>query len=823
MLLHCNYAIVSLVNDAQIAQSVEQETENLCVVGSIPSLGTIGTFCMNSFDNSHDALDTTSSCFVFASAGSGKTKILVDRYIKSLVCGILPQDILNITYSNAAVCELEERISSILKQLYLNKDNFTKKYLKETLNMTNISEQDIAKASQLFFKFQDNLSQLKILTIHSFCQSLLQQFPLEADIFPDFRILDETEGLNFIAQAKETVFNRLPESVVKNLSCNFSFATLEDFINKIYPNLSKFIDFFEQYKTLDSYRTKVLDFFNIRDEIESEDNYQFSISQKEFIAKFLVNQNLEEIYLTQKGTLRKKIPYQNETISREIAEIVYENYVRRNKSKTLETTLSYLTLAQQIIEEYQRFKKENHVLDFSDVLYKTKYLLTKSCAKEFVASKICSQIKAIMIDEAQDLSPLQWELIRLFAEDIYSDPYAQKTIFVVGDIKQSIYRFQGADCDMLSKTYLDTAKIFQKINKKVKEIDLNTNYRSLPEILSYVDKVFENENSKNLSSEAIKYQKHVAFRQDGQGTVEIIKIEDNDASLQKKSEKIAIDISKRMTSNSLILTRNRNELSKSILQHLTKLGIKVAPPDRIDLQQNLIIMDLLAVADFCINITNGYALCCILKSPYIFDQPLTNNDLKLICPANSNTTLKQLELNFPKQYMYLKKIISWYDETELQKFFYLLSINLHKISANDRYIVASFMDEVSKFAKNYSENIPQFLEYFRISDIKISNQNTSTKEIRLSTIHGSKGLEADTVFLIDYKLDADKAKTKFLFSQDFFFIKPSQKNSFHEINQIAEVEYDAERRELYRLLYVAMTRARDNLYIFTNSDNFFGN
>ena len=133
------------------------------------------------------------------------------------------------------------------------------------------------------------------------------------------------------------------------------------------------------------------------------------------------------------------------------------------------------------------------------------------------------------------------------------------------------------------------------------------------------------------------------------------------------------------------------------------------------------------------------------------------------------------------------------------------------------------MDEVSKFAKNYSENIPNFLEYFRISNIKISNQNTSTKEIRLSTIHGSKGLEADTVFLIDYKLDADKAKTKFLFSPDFFFIKPPQKNSFPEINQIADAEYDAEKRELYRLLYVAMTRARDNLYIFTNSDNFWGN
>ena len=124
------------------------------------------------------------------------------------------------------------------------------------------------------------------------------------------------------------------------------------------------------------------------------------------------------------------------------------------------------------------------------------------------------------------------------------------------------------------------------------------------------------------------------------------------------------------------------------------------------------------------------------------------------------------------------------------------------------------MDEVTKFSKS-SENIPEFLTYFRTSDIEITNQKPSEKIIRLSTIHGSKGLEADTVFLLDFNLAADKSKINFLFSDDFFFIRPSQRQSFPEIEQLAEKEYESETQELYRLLYVALTRARDNLYIFS--------
>ena len=421
-----------------------------------------------------------------------------------------------------------------------------------------------------------------------------------------------------------------------------------------------------------------------------------------------------------------------------------------------------------------------------------------------------------MIDEAQDLSPIQWELISLISDEIYSDPNTEKTIFMVGDIKQSIYRFQGADCNLFSEYYRKTSQVFRQTGRELRTVYLDTSYRTLPKILEIVDKVFEGEISKtSLGSDLIHYQRHKPFRNSDSGKFEIIRVKND----ENQAFQIAQNIANLKTDNSLILTRSRNDLSQNIMNELSKLGVEIAPPDRIKLNDNLLVMDLLAIADVCIDQNNDYAICCLLKSPYIFENPLTNDDLFEVCYNRTHSVLDNLKTNFPEKHSYFNNLVSEYDPYELEKFFYSLSIKLNNLSPNDTYILTGFMDEVTKFSKNNSESIPEFLEYFRSSNIELTNQNISKTAIRLSTIHGSKGLEADTVFLLDFDLEADKSKTKFLFSDSHFFIKPSQKDSFPEINRIAEGEYLEEKRELFRLLYVALTRSRDNLFIISSNQN----
>ena len=735
---------------------------------------------------------------------------MVDRYVKSIFLGLNPRDILCITLTNAAVFEMESRISDILEKLYLNEDNFTERYLKETLNLKNISGDDVTKAENLFFKFQDKLSQLKITTIHSFCQDLLQQFPLESGISPNFRILDEIEALQFVQKAKDLVLSRIPEDIVKKLSRMISIKTLEDFVNRIYQYLPKFIDFFKHNEPLENYGQKISKLF------ELTPFQDFSFEQEDFIKEHFANDDLDEVYLTKTGTLRKKVPFADNAISQQISEIVLKNSLRQKKLKTIDKTCAFLKLVKEIVDEYQKLKNTANTLDFSDVLYKTKSLLTESCAKEFVSAKICSGIKSIMIDEAQDLSPIQWELISLISDEIYSDPNTEKTIFMVGDIKQSIYRFQGADCNLFSEYYRKTSQVFRQTGRELRTVYLDTSYRTLPKILEIVDKVFEGEVSRtSLGSDLIHYQKHKPFRDSASGKFEIIRIEDD----ENQAFQIVQNIASLKTDNSLILTRSRNDLSENIMNELSKLGVEIAPPDRIKLNDNLLIMDLLAIADVCIDQNNDYAICCALKSSYIFENPLTNDDLFEVCYNRIHSVLDNLKTNFSEKHSYFNNLVSEYDPYELEKFFYSLSTKLHNLSPNDTYTLTGFMDEVAKFSKNSSESIPEFLEYFRSGNIELTNQNISKTAVRFSTIHGAKGLEADTVFLLDFDLEANKSKTKFLFSDSYFFIKPPQKDSFPEINQIAEKEYYEERRELFRLLYVAMTRPRDNLFIISSNQN----
>ena len=159
-----------------------------------------------------EAMDIFASCFVFASAGSGKTKVLVDRFVKHLINGYRPRDIMCVTFTRAAIFEMASRLGSLLQELESAPEERLKEYLQEALGIQAPSDKQLTRAQSLYSLWIEDYSNLNIVTIHSFCQKLLEEYPIESGVHPEFTVLDELEADCLLGEAKTTFFRDIRNS-----------------------------------------------------------------------------------------------------------------------------------------------------------------------------------------------------------------------------------------------------------------------------------------------------------------------------------------------------------------------------------------------------------------------------------------------------------------------------------------------------------------------------------------------------------------------------------------------------------------------------------
>ncbi len=794
------------------------------------------------------ASDPNSNIWFAASAGSGKTFVLTARFISLLLQGARPEHILAITFTKNSANEMIARISQQLAQFTaLDDDNLTQEIAQlipdfEKLNHDEVIEK-ISLARRLFAKIHDTQGGLKIMTIHSFCQSLLSQFPIESGLAMNFNIIDEEENLQLWQVAIETALE-MPEitAILANLRHKIQDdAKLSEAVKKLWSERYKY----QKIAQKPAIKSELLAYLGLNPQWQDSD-YLHSLNQDNRDGLDL--KDYLQIYLTQKYQPRARNP---DNAKAEILAKTYESY--RIYQLAMDS-YNIFQLTMKIGEIFQTTKLAHNKLDFDDLIIRCAQIL-ETDIHPWVQYKTDGGIRHILLDEAQDTNPDQWRVVRAIIDNfpITADEYHKKTLFIVGDVKQSIYSFQRADVHEFQKQKLQITEILHHYNR-LQEVHFNQSFRSAPIILRFVDAVFQpKSHGEALGIDNILHHNASDKTAKDQGNITIYEVirHDNDNKMQKYHElgdKIVSLIASLVGKvylpqlaryceyrDIMILLQKRPKFQKFLVKKLKSQGIMVNGADRFSLITDFITLDLLCLADFCLLPSDDLALANLLKSPFI---GLNDDDLYQISAKRQKRLWDNLQ-----EFSQYQTIINWLNQRIAQakqhnayEFFCLALNSFHPMAKQEKPKIIRCINEFSRrLGAESQETIDFILDKilqigqksafglaeiaFEIrknqAEIKREMNNKQLNEVRLLTVHGAKGLEAPIVILPEMFAQIQKDSMVWL-DDDLPAIYMPPKD--WQLPPKAQAKLEKYRttiaNEKFRLLYVALTRAKSHLYIF---------
>jgi ATP-dependent helicase/nuclease subunit A len=826
------------------------------------------------------ASDPNYSIWLSASAGTGKTKVLTDRVLRLLISGVEPRRILCLTFTNAAANEMKERIHSRISKWSVISDKELKLEL-EALSGSASHSAEVKKAKALLSNYLQKSESLNIYTIHSFCQKVLKQFPIEAQISPSFRIIDEINTQKIFALVKYSLItNSSLSPVVSKFLGEMHEIKLNELIEEILNHKIKFKYLFDRFRGAADYQNYLRSTLKL---VDGENEISAILDGKKQIARYIDKMSISEIkklllefvaassdemveqfnklksfFLTADEQKKKKLltkalqseyPGQLEYLLT-IQEAIFETLNRIKTYKLFESSLNLYELAKGVISNYESYKNLQNFLDYDDLIYYTHQLFTKSEFKDWILYKLDGGIEHILVDEAQDTNLNQWKLILAMLSDFVageSSNKANKSIFVVGDEKQSIYSFQGAEYEQFNKIKAEILQQLANSQKKYQVVNLGTSYRSSKLILDTVNQIFNHIRGIDPGLfEADNFELKCHLENYG-GRVEVWPLykatksedvfwptsyqEQTDDAQDKLAQDIAsyikdmIDSKKILFSTQrpvapedfMILLRQRNELAHKIVKELKKLQLPVAGLDRIALFEDLSVQDLLSAAKFALLPEDELNLACLLKSPII---NLNDQDLYQLLYKREQNLYSQIQQD--SKYLKVKEQLAEINKLArnlgLSDFFYVLVYGhnnlIHFLSRNGRESADPINELISlalKFEQEISGSLQEFVSWCSTCNIELARGTNNDNVIKIMTIHGAKGLQAPIV-IVPETTELSKSTDRFLWDDNdcpFFGAKASQYCEFYD--NLKQIEKNKQYKEYLRLLYVAATRAQEQL------------
>ena len=864
---------------------------------------------------------------VQASAGSGKTYLLISRIVRLLLTGTEAGNILAITFTRKAANEMQTRLLERLYELAICDEDTLENKLKELHITFNSDTVDLSRS--LYEKILRSEAPVKTSTFHAFCQELLRRFPMEANISPGFDLLDKTSLIYdeawdaLMAEANKSKDGPLAKSLqflFKELGLYNSKQALTNFIehrsdwwayvgDKAEPaQYAK--QKLQQQLCIEHISNPVEDLFNEKSNITLLNEFHVllckhdtatNLKTSELIYQVIdedVNLTLrfklfKQCFLTQTGSplkrkeskaAEKKMGADGQERFIELHILISDKLTQVNAQlaaiQTMETNSAWYIAGEQYLKQFQKLKKEQRLLDFTDLEWQTYLLLTKSNNALWVQYKLDQRIEHLLVDEFQDTNPTQWRLLLPLLQEIAaSEDDRNRSVFIVGDTKQSIYRFRRAEPRLFT-----AAEHWLKEHLNANSEELSHSWRSSPAIISFINNIFSQEQFKALLPD---YTEHKTHREKLTGTVTLLPLSKRDinektdeqdvvfrnpldtpreesTSLQYFNEGLMIAkeikhliqqktaVAKKYGDEAInyndiiILLRSRTHVA-DYERALRNSGIPYIGANRGTLLESLEVNDMLDLLQWLILPFDNLSLAGILRSPLF---SVSNEDLIALKQAAKGSWFERLEkfVEINPQHASLSRayqlLLQWQDDASKLPVHDLLDKIYSEANVLARYIAAF----PSHLGQRVTTNLTRFLElalemdsgrYPSLSrfsswlnelrqmeneapDEPVTPASEETEQrVQILSVHAAKGLEAPVIFLAD---SANSPSNKKAYStlidwpaekeQPEYFLLTAAKLDLDEFSKTCLKEQEAfEQRENANLLYVALTRAKQRLYI----------
>ncbi|WP_145107454.1 double-strand break repair helicase AddA [Cereibacter sediminicola] len=829
------------------------------------------------------AADPRASTWLSANAGSGKTRVLTDRVARLLLDGVEPQRILCLTYTKAAASEMQNRLFRRLGEWAMLEDAALRAAL-DALGVEAVGHEVLAQARRLFARAIETPGGLRIQTIHSFCATLLRRFPLEAGVSPQFTELDDRAARLLRDEILEEMADRTAPALVAELARAYTgeeFGALAEEVARNRAGLVPPLDaaacraLYGVTGGADELLAQV--FLGGEEEwmpgliaaLEAGSANDQKAAAKLRLLSFsapttatlaglegvlLTGASAKEPYTAKIGSFPTKatrgalgpLADRLEALMRrvEAARPVRCCLLAAERARLIHA------FAGVFLPLYEARKAARGWLDFDDLIQRAKGLLTDSSVAQWVLFRLDGGIDHILVDEAQDTSPDQWKVIELLAQEFTAGRGArevERTIFVVGDKKQSIYSFQGADVAAFDRMRAEFGERLAGAERRLEELDLLHSFRSSPAILRLVDLTFDERRRQDLGGEV----RHIAFRSDMPGRAELWPLVEaatepepenwfdpvDLVSDEHHAARLARQVAARIRAmieegvqipqpggfrpvaagDFLILVQRRSDIFGEIIRACKEARLPIAGADRLKLGAELAVRDLSALLAFLATPEDDLSLAAVLRSPLFGWSEAELFDLAHGREGYLWRRLREREATHPETVAILRDLR---DQADFLRPFDLIERALTRHDGRRRLLARlgeeaeDGIDELLSQALAYERtDVPSltgFLTWLQTDEVEVKRQmEAAGGRIRVMTVHGSKGLEAPIVILPD-TADRKPREHDEIFTLDCGarVWKTPAPESPPQIAAAREARRARDAAENLRLLYVAMTRAQ---------------